>query len=339
MKVQLKESLGGFLYPRNNAQDDANNALLSTSEGSPLYPSTELTTGNCELKVNGITAYPINNSGGGTDWRPVDFSLTEAYSGTFYQGVAIFDNYAIYFTDNSSFYIIINVITGERVASKANFQPADLNRHTNTLNFGPIKYDEQDTYYLLYGSGNLNSKNTETQLRTTCDVYRVQYTTEWNVEKVQTINFGNIIDYADIAFWGNYIVFKWGANVKICNMPPIKDQQGNVISEYTMQASDIVSTLSLSSTHQSAQGFIIVGDYLINLDMSSDSYNYVSIFDMNTGNKKGEFLMRDKGLTRECEQISYHESDNQFYIFTRGAGAYKIDFTPPMPIVENNEII
>lgn len=324
MEIQLKTTKGELVYPRVDENDNVDNIQLFSAKGQALYPSTLTSLGNCELLINRTVVYPVIN-GTSSTWNPTNFSIEQAYSGTFYQGVAIFGDYSINFNDNSSRYYIKNIITGSSVSTN-NFQDGDSDRHSNTLNFGTKKYADEDTFPLLYGSGNLN------ELVQTIDVYRLQYlNSSWDIKKIQTIFFTSLQTYSDVAFWKGDIVLKQGKNVLVCKTPEIKDSLGNDITEYTMTDDDVISRHSLLVSYSYPQGYTIVEDYLLSLEMQNSTNNHIVIYNLKTNRQIADFALADKELKIECEQVAYHENEHQFYIFTRNGGAYKINFSPEMP--------
>lgn len=339
MEIQLKDTQGNYRYPILSEDDAANTIRLKKSlGGASLYPSVEGIDGNCILKTMGGNAYPVVlDTPIEPAWRPTAVAVELIGNGTpIYQGLAIADGYCIYFNDSSSLYII-KTLPDFTAVKQASLQPADTNRHTNTLNFGTLRYDDGDTYPLLYGSGNLNSKNTDSQLQQTIDVYRVTVTEGvWNVVPVQVIDFSAIDTYGDVAFYGEYMVIKHGGNVKVCKCPPIKDAGGNILSTYTMLSTDVMYEYTLTDVYQYAQGYTIVGRYLINLSMSSGAWNYITIMDMLTGRQLANFSLNAAGVTAECEQIAYDGSMDKFYLFLRNGSRYYVNFTPSMPSEQLN---
>ena len=328
MDVQLK-AMNQNVYPMLELDDtDGDVQLLSSLTKGALFPSVETLEGNCQLKVGDSDAYPIVRSVPAADpWAIESKSLTFVASGTYYQGLAIYNGYAIYFNDSSSAFNVKNVADGTTVVLNKNFQSGDSNRHTNTLNFGTLKYEQSDTYPLLYGSGNLG------ELITTIDVYRVVNNNgDWSVTKVQTIDFSNISSYGDVALWGDKMVIKNGATqgtVYICNCPPLYID-GELQATYTMQPSDVISQFNLTQ-YTYVQGYTIVGNYLLNLQTQNTAYNYLTIYNLTTGRKIADLGFNEDGVTFECEQFAHSDALDKFYLFTRYHGYYEVTFTPTMP--------
>lgn len=335
MEIQLKDTQGNYLYPILSEDDAANTIRLKKSiGGAALYPSVDGIEGNCNLKTKDGIAYPVVlDTPIEPAWTPTSVAVELVASGTtYYQGLAVYNGYGIYFNDSSSTFTVKRMADGTTAQVATSFQDADTNRHSNTLNFGTLKYDDADDFPLLYGSGNLNA------LAQTIDVYRVTLTgSVWSVVKVQTIDFSAIDTYTDAAFYSDYIVLKRGANVMLCNMPPIKDSNDNILSTYTMSASDVVTTYTFDDYYQYAQGYTVIGRYMLNLTMSSTVYNYITVMDMVTGRQRANFPLNALGITFECEQIAFDESTSAVYLTTRNNGYYTVTFTPELPVESNSE--
>ena len=251
---------------------------------------------------------------------------------TFMQGVAVVDNFAIHFSNDSDIFYVYDLVN-KRQVQQTTFQEADINRHSNCLNFGTKKYDESDEFPLLYGSG-YEANEGGGNIQKTVDVYRVQRNNGvWSITRVQVIDYSGLssgIGYTNACIWGDSLCLVpfSGYNCYEFECPDVPE--GDTISTYNLTDEDLVKVHYnvTKQTFDLKQGLTCVGNYLY---ITNSTYNgtifrhIIDVCDLRTDDIVGHYHL--DGETLEIQQISYWQNQDRFILFYRvGSNSKYIDF-------------
>ena len=253
-------------------------------------------------------------------------------SHTFQQGVAVIDNYAIHFSTNSDIFYIYDLVN-KRQVQQTTFQESDINRHSNCLNFGVKKYDENDEFPLLYGSGYENNAGGG-DIQRTIDVYRVQrLNSTWSIVKVQVIDYSNVsleVTYTNACIFNNNLcLIPFGKTVCYEFLCPDVTHVDGVETVYITD-NDLIRThenISIGS-FDIHQGLTCHGNFLfiVNSTYNGTIFRHIiDICDLRTDEVVGHYCLENE--TTEIQQISFWERENKYILFYRvGSNSKYIEF-------------
>lgn len=239
------------------------------------------------------------------------------------QGAAVYGDYLFYFSNNQSSTMIIRNIRDNSLIQNVVVQEENNSRHSNSMCFGHLKYDESDDFPLLYAGGNLGD------LINTVDVYRVTKSGNvFSITRAQTIDISNF-GYCDVAYWEDKLVLVRGTYVYLVNPPSANE------STPVLDSNNIVVRFKKSQPRPDVVGPVCVGDYIFIPYFRSETittpsivsyyYNILQVMNLRTGDVVAEIEFNYNNDYRiEYEQILYW--DNKFILLSRSFGSYILNF-------------
>lgn len=240
------------------------------------------------------------------------------------QASAIYNGYLFEFQNNCSKVNIYN-LAASTPAYHSQVTPTNITTsHANCVNFGNLKYDDNDDFPLLYVSGRAASPYNQVQ------VYRVTL-----ADNVFTITQVQDLRMPDSSTWGqlyldNTFGTMWYGNETLYKfkVPAIKDGSGNIISSVQLTSNDILDSFNVKGLVHSQGGCIVNGYcYIISGVPQWGDTVCMSVWDI--WGRKIECLNINLnnagwGTTRndEPESISYY--DGHLIVNTLDGGIYRL---------------
>lgn len=240
------------------------------------------------------------------------------------QGGAAYGDYWFQFTDSHSSVSIYNLATASLHSTVS--LTSNSAHHCNNACFGPLFYDSNDDFPLLYTS------YSETDTYNNIQVWRVQLANDtFTIEQVQSINLptgtSSNIWHKGQAYIDCELKSLWYQTVSgghaIFSRFSIPDPS---ISEVTLTESDVKDSFT-TITDTNRQGGVVKNGilYLLNGVPSWGTYTTLNVYDL-----WGKRLINivdiyySLGLTREFEGCGIH--NNKLVAATNGGGIYYLYF-------------
>jgi hypothetical protein len=251
----------------------------------------------------------------------IGFELHDSCGGS--QGCAICNDTMFILSGQGKFFSWVNLITKEgRRTLDCPFLGSDSNVgwHCNSAQFSNQFYDEEDEFPLLYISGSEGEKAT---MFLVARIIRFNDKYTFHMQLVQTVTMPPSVTYANIGVEDGCLYMQGSnanglCNVYKCEIPPIYDEEDNLLSNYSMSDDDIIRIYSNVNAPANPQGVCAYRGILYSTwGNTLGSSTYLTALDLYSGENINSVYLSPMGFNFEPEGLGFLEN-TMFVSFSRG---------------------